>query len=184
MTCPLGRKASVIAVLALAGCLEVIPPTPAPARPQATIDASVDATWDAVIEVFASENIPIQTLDRSSGLLVAERVRVSRSDADRWASCGGVKHGLDPVREIHATHAAFNVLVRSRGEGSTARVTVHWISRNPNDPMRPDHVECETTNEWEAGLEARIKRTAESDPVPPGLSMKDQAGAPFIDVYD
>ena len=158
-----GRALSIAvsSLVLLGGCVKAVPPIVAPERPSVEVAAPFEETWISVIDVFASRNIPIQTLDRSSGLIVAAPSGVSGPDADRRASCGAVKHGLDPARKLRATHAEYNIVVRSTSAGSTVRVNVRWTSRNPSDPMRPDYSVCETTNLWEAELERLIRTSAE-----------------------
>lgn len=156
-----GAALTLIAACVVAACIKAIPPTVAPERPLATVTASFDATWNAVIDVFATNNIPIRNLERASGLIVAELSPVSPTDADRFASCGAIGHGIDPARQLHATHAEYNIVVRATSSGSTVRVTVRWTSRNPDDPMRPDLAICETTNVWETTLESAIRARAE-----------------------
>lgn len=156
-----GASCMLVVACTLAACIRTVPPALAPERPLATVSASFDATWNAVIDVFVTNNIPIRNLEKASGLIVAEFSPVPPANADRYASCGGIKHGLDPARALHATHAEYNVVVRAVSSGSTVLVNVRWTSRNPTDRMRPDLAVCSTTNVWEAMLESEIRARAE-----------------------
>ncbi len=147
----------LLTVAALAGCYKTIPPVLAPERPLLEIAASFDATWDAVIDLFAEQHIGIQLLDKPSGLIVAVPFEVPPDSAARWASCGGFKRGIEPEVIFLATHAEYNVRVRPRTPWSTIRVTARWTTRNPDDSGRPKETTCETTNVWESEFESLVR---------------------------
>ena len=151
----------LLTVAVLAGCYKTIPPVLAPERPVLEVAASFDATWDAVIDLFAEQHIGIQLLDKPSGLIVAVPFEVPPDSAVRWASCGGFKRGIEPEVIFLATHAEYNIRVRAPAPGSTIRVTARWTTRNPDDSGRPKEAVCETTNEWESGFESRVRAVAE-----------------------
>lgn len=155
------RMFRLLPLVVATSCIKTIPPTPAPERAPVPIKASFDATWNAVVEVFAAEHIPIQTLDKPSGLIVVTPDTVDSKSADRWASCGAIKHGIEPAMVIHATDVDYNIVVRAAGAGSTIRFNVRWTSHNEADPNRPDYVLCTTTNAWEIELEQKIRALAE-----------------------
>jgi hypothetical protein len=145
----------------MAGCYKNIPPVLAPERQILEVAASFDATWNAVIDLFAEQHIGIQLLDKPSGLIVAVPFEVPPDSAVRWASCGGFKRGIEPEVIFLATHAEYNIRVRARAPGSTIRVRAKWITRNSEDSGRPKEAVCETTNGWEAEFEGRVRAAAE-----------------------
>ena len=65
---------------AFASCsLKIIPlkgvyPTP---PVQQVVNKNFDDTWSALVDVFASKNIPIKIIDKSSGLIVSERISMN-----------------------------------------------------------------------------------------------------------
>ena len=147
---------AIAALLTVAACVKVTPPKPAPVRPTVQVAAPFAATWDAVIDLFASRNIPIQTLDRSSGLIVAQMSVVPHRGAPAWADCG-TRPALDQGTErIAPTHAEMNILVRSADPGSTVRATVRWTHLTTGSA-----IPCETTNVWGSALEEGIRTAAE-----------------------
>jgi len=98
------------------------------------LSASFDETWQAVIDVFAQSQIPIRTIDKSSGLIVADKLRFNLKNFEssytgpmgslvtsdyRFADCGNTS-----AIKYSPTFALFNAQVRSRGEGSTLRVNL------------------------------------------------------------
>ncbi len=75
---PIGLAASAFA------CLRYSPPAP---RAATRVGATMGATWDAVIDLFAARNIPIRSIERVSGIIVTDILSVG-DDGPRWADCG------------------------------------------------------------------------------------------------
>jgi hypothetical protein len=142
----------------LVGCLKAVPPVPPPPHSAMGIDASVSKTWDAVIDVFASKNIPIKTLDRSSGFIVAEEMRVGKPEGrgatSPYADCGS----YNKVPFV-PTHANYNIRVHGDSTRSTVQVTVFW--KDVYDAKTLAVVQCSTKGVWETDAEDEIKRLAE-----------------------
>jgi hypothetical protein len=122
--------------------------------PAATVHASFGRVWNAVIDIFADQNLPIRTIDRSSGFIATDdlRVAVEERTALRWADCG-----MDSFGAIPAGHATYNVVVRGDSITSIVRVTVRWtgIANNRNP------VECVSRGLWERDFEDEVKERAE-----------------------
>lgn len=72
------------------------------------VQADFDKTWQAVIATFAENTIPIKTLEKDSGLIVAEQSLVSYQSMDQVASCGTGSFVEVPSSGI----ATYNVFVR------------------------------------------------------------------------
>ena len=144
----------------LIGCASsgFIAPRPAPERTTTEIVASFDRSWDAVIDVFTKRNIPIATIDRTSGLIVASPLTVGAADGMLWADCGSVRTILGE-KPLPATRGEFNVLVRANGATTRVRVTVRWSSVSPSfvaaggEVLPGTNIACETRNVWEQQLE-------------------------------
>jgi hypothetical protein len=146
----------VLVLVSLAACTTYTAPTPAPERQPTAVVAPFDSTWQAVIDVFATRNIPIATIDKSSGIIVAQRLAVGATDALKYANCGVVET-LGQRAPYYATGGDFNVLVRSSGDGSTVRVTASWRSEGgERSPMA-----CQTTGQFETVLETSIRDAAQ-----------------------
>src|SRR5438132_5697412 len=93
------------------GC--VYPPsTTATPRSPTYVAASFAKTWDAVIDVFAERNIPLRTLDRSSGFAATDELGADGSA--RWADCGS-----------RAAISAQLVRRRERSEEHTSELQSH-----------------------------------------------------------
>jgi len=117
------------------------PPVPEP-REATPVNASMGETWDAVIDLFATRNIPIRTIERASGIIATDGLRVEYEEGAKWADCG--KHGRAHYRP---TTGIYNVLVRGDSTRSTVRTTVRWsyITLKLN-------LDCTSNYVWERGL--------------------------------
>ncbi len=143
------RLRSLVALIAVAACVS---PPGAPVPQQATaVTASFARTWDAVIDQFAAQNIPIHNMERASGFISTDALSVSPSDGLTWADCGKNIYGTIP-----ATHATYNVLVRGDSAKSTVKATVRWTAGAAGAL-----VECSTRGVWEGAIEAKILSRAE-----------------------
>jgi hypothetical protein len=174
------RAVVVVAFLAVtAGCQKVRyrTPLPQPERPATAVAASFEQTWNAVIDVFARNNTPIQTLEKASGFIVAERAVIPSTSVIDYdfalslADCGAVLHpSLRQWREYPPTAAKYNIVVRPKADGSsTVRVTAKFVSVISAVPLTifSGSRECESKGRYERETEAAIKRAAEDSDSPP-----------------
>jgi hypothetical protein len=143
---------SVAVLVTACGLPPMAPPVPVDAAP---VHASFDRTWHAVIEAFSERNIPVKTIERSSGFIATDRMTVTDGQKE-WADCS---------RVIYKTYvpefATYNVLVRGDSSQASVKVTVAWetIDESDGSAMR-----CNTKGAWEQGFQARIKTVAEGRP--------------------
>lgn len=143
----------VCAALSAACAPKVREPQPPTPREATLVNAPLDRVWIAAVDAFADRNIPISTIDRSSGIIVAAAsVRVDTSDAVKLADCGAVFNGMDWA-PIPPASASYNIRVRPDNAGATVRATVMWKTQLGN--------ECSTLHVWERLVEAAIKEKAE-----------------------
>jgi hypothetical protein len=138
----------------LSACLHTYePPPPAQPRDGTRVSASMGQTWDAVIDLFALRNIPIRTIERASGIIATEGLRVGPEGTLR-AYCG--KTGSE---QYYPTTAIYNVLVRGDSMSSTVRTTVRWSH------IDVDHnLDCTSNYTWELEFEHDVKTHAEAAP--------------------
>ena len=156
---------STFALVSLAGlslaCVQpgpVLSPAPASAREMKAVAAPFGRTWDAVIERFAEDNIPIRTLKRASGFVATESMTVPASmneEAD-WADCGTAPF----IGRLYPTAASYNILVRGDGARSSVKASVRWTTAVRSDASTSTR-ECTTTGNWEAAVEEGIAARAE-----------------------
>ena len=100
----------------LLGACANIPPTGYPPPAPVTISDSVAAVWPAIIDVITERQLPIQTVDRSSGLVQTELLRSYSAD---WWDCG--KHGAtrQPIAEREGVYAVLTISAVPRGGTQT-----------------------------------------------------------------
>jgi hypothetical protein len=137
----------------LPACYRYQPPPPAEPRDATSVNASMGETWDAVIDLFATRNIPIRTIERVSGIIATEGLSVDSADGLKWADCGRVG-----PRQIHANNAIYNVLVRGDSANSSVRATVRWGRLS----LKEGDLECASSYVWERGLEEDVMTRAEA----------------------
>lgn len=167
----------IAAVATLGTCVSYQPPqSPAP-REGTQATAPFDSTWSAVVSYFASRNLSIRTIEKASGIIVAEAGRADllanrpvQIDANGnhmyrngkpvlgapvYADCGTIKGPpVDPIT------GAFNVFVRANGAGSIVKASVRYTSQYLT-AAGPIAVECVSLGKWESELEALVKEQVE-----------------------
>lgn len=131
------------------------------ARDATPVSASFERTWRATIDVFAERNIPIATIDKTSGLIATTALSIDapKDTVLTWADCGATT-GIGGV-EFTATRATYNVLVRGDAPRSTVKVTVRWAFWQSFGAFGENSRDCVTKHVWERAAEADIKARAE-----------------------
>jgi hypothetical protein len=149
------RKLTVGLLFGVIGCMMPVPPGPPTPHAAMDIAAPVAKTWDAVIDVFASKNIPIKTMDRSSGFIATEEMSVPftpRTESP-YADCGKKMGIAQPP-----THANYNIRVKGDSTRSSVQVSVFWKDVNPAAGAA---TQCSSKGIWETEAEQEIKARAE-----------------------
>lgn len=160
------------AVLFAGACappLRYIPPKDPIARNAEPVAAPFDRAWDAVIDLFAREVIPIETLDRASGFVAASSsvirtvLPTDSTLARALADCGRLRGGYMPKDLVYPPESArYNVLVRSTGpQSSTVRVTAAFFGGYWAAPYHFTRLECSSTGDFESRFEKAVKEAAE-----------------------
>jgi hypothetical protein len=146
------RLPAALLILSLAAC--ITPPAPPAPRSGTPVSASFGRTWDATIDTFAERGISIETLDRSSGLIVpAGRTYAPGRDAAemmKYADCGGSR----PIGGFLPYSVKYNVIVR--GDSARSNVQVRAFYRTEKG------LDCSSKGLFESEAEANIKTKAEA----------------------
>ena len=106
----------------LAGC--------AVAPPQYTFDKSwsiehdYDKVWAAIIDILAEHNIPIQTIEKDSGLLVTEWI--SLGFPAKWMDTI-VDCGTAGILTVGNRSLRFNMVLREQGESSRLTINCNFM---------------------------------------------------------
>lgn len=144
------------------GCYRTVPPAPATLRAGTPVAAPFARTWLAAVDAFADKNMGIRTIDRSSGLIVADPVDVPANDAGTLADCGAAIVG--DIREaIRPTSATYNVRVRATADSTSSivLVTVRFV-HVATSPYGTAAADCSSTGAWETAFESAVKAKAET----------------------
>ena len=123
-----------------------------PEQSSTPVAASVDATWQAVLDVLASRGIPVRTLDREGGRIVTGPIAADPTRGPTWGDCGRVVEAW----ESKPTKGEVTVLARSQGLGSAIRVTTRWTATTWDVTQQ-----CDARGSWEQELEREVKQKAE-----------------------
>jgi hypothetical protein len=116
--------------LGLVACGQWQPPSPPAPRSGIVVETSFAKTWDAVIDIFSEKNIAIKTMDRTSGLIVAETANVEdnhykQPEIKLWNDCGG----WDANLRLYANTVTYNILVRGDSVRSTVKANFLWSKK-------------------------------------------------------
>jgi hypothetical protein len=140
------KRLLLVAVLGVITCAP--PPTLPPVQPVG-ISAPFSKTWDAVIDILSEQNIPVKTIDRSSGFAAAELATVDSDTMNHLADCGSqLKKFMVGFTGI----ARYNVVVRGDSTTSTVKVTAKFVS---------NHGDCSSRNVFENDFQGAVKARAE-----------------------
>lgn len=142
------RHAGVIC--SVAACSQV-PPRTYPSPEPATISASFERTWSAVIDHFAEKSVPIRTIEKASGIIVAEQLSVSSGYGQVIADCGMTAVGIP----WDVLSASYNVRVQGDTVRSTIRVTAMFR------PEIASTYPCNSRGNYERELMDFVKARAE-----------------------
>ena len=113
-----------VATLFLLGCA-VAPPKEFQVNPVVTIPGDFDAVWPAVVEYFATTNLPIKTIEKDSGLIVTEWFDASEKPGWGKEDKTLCDCGLAPkIVALQWNRGKFSVFVKQTSAGEIAlRVT-------------------------------------------------------------
>lgn len=136
------------AVLLTSSACVLTPPQLPPPRSAVVVHAGFDKTWDAVVDYFADQRMPIRTLERASGFIATDRMHLGSAQAEAWANCEEI------FFVPSADSGQFVVVVRPQGDtATTIRVTTEWTVENGS--------RCASRGVWESEAERTIAARAE-----------------------
>lgn len=156
------RRAIPIGITVLLAACAPQPPRPDVERDGTSVRAPMAKTWDAVIDLFARRNIPIKTIDRSSGLIVTELMQARSAESQSYADCG--TNAMSNAR-LGPTHGSWNILVRGDTATSVVKVTPRFVRQGESRVLfsgKQVVEDCSTTGILEGHLESEIKGLAEA----------------------
>jgi len=145
----------------LAFAIACAPPRTEPvAIAPAPIAAGFNQTWNAVMDVLSDENIPVKTLDKASGYLMAEVAGVGAGDEEKYADCGNSFLNALAMQGGGQMISRYNILVRGDSVASTVKVTATFVSGGGTSDANAKR--CASKGILEKQLQTDVKARAES----------------------
>lgn len=154
-----------ISLLALAfvllGCPTVIPPAEPPAPETYYIQAPFESVWPRVVGFFADSRVPIQTIDKSSGIIASSQFELPASRVEQWIDCGMSSDGVPTVKKLKDINnfprvlADFNVFIVPGRDSTGVRVNL-GASATARAPGGIVPVKCVSSGAFERALVAHI----------------------------
>ena len=150
---------ALVLCLALISCVG----SPAPAQYQfdnsRSFDASMGDVWEAIIEFFAANNLPISMIERDSGLIVLDDLRFSSDEEfNQYADCGVAAGDMGNLRQDSGI-GNMNLFIRERSTGN-AEVSVntrfHLLREVQTNMYLSKWFECVSTGALESVIFDRI----------------------------
>ena len=102
------KKIAILILLTVSACAK--PPEIHQVDKSKTFNDSFETTWSRVIQFFTSNNIPIKTIDKSSGVIYAEKLNGTKEEGERYADCG-----TPGIALILSTKISMNIFVQKLG---------------------------------------------------------------------
>jgi uncharacterized lipoprotein len=125
----------------------------------APIKAGFNQTWNSVVDILSEKNIPVKTLDKSSGYVMAEITGVSVGSEKGFADCGHTTMAslLLGGGEIGTVIARYNILVRGDSAASQVKVTATFVMDN-----KGHQTTCSSLGTFESQFQGDVKARAET----------------------
>jgi hypothetical protein len=141
----------VLGVGVTGGCVAA-PPETAPELKQAIVKAPADVAWQRVVTLFANASVPIQTMDKSSGLIVSGPMSLSGTQRKDLLNCS-----WSGITVNHQATMRFNVLVAALGDSSTIRINTTAIGVSYDINGNPVTQECNSNGTFEQMIISRVQ---------------------------
>ena len=120
------------------------------------VAADFDATWEGVIAYFAENNIPIATVEKDSGLIVATDERLASDNLKKLADCGGGIGGTPVTSQM-----SVNVFVRRKDlEVTSVQVNTRFSGTGVGLMNTTFQIDCNSNGTLETALLDRIEAKA------------------------
>jgi uncharacterized lipoprotein len=113
------------------------------------VNQPFEKVWTAVIETFSDMNLPIQNMEKASGLVVTDWIDFTQNQAwDRYTDCG--KIGM--TNAVQEKRGKFNVFVKKVSEESCeVRINALFsITELSNLTKTTSNAQCVSTGAFEA----------------------------------
>jgi hypothetical protein len=144
-----------IVTLAAIGCSHA-PLATAPA-PESIVHVTFDVAWLRIIAFFANANVPIQTLEKASGLVASQQLTLAPYQQSAWVACrssfGSVLTALASPGSTYTSN--FNVFARPVGDSTYVRVNF-LVTAFASTQHGPAPLNCASNGRFEQQLLASL----------------------------
>lgn len=82
---------------------------------------SIDKVWSATVETFAELNLPIDNMEKDSGLITTDWINLTGTGNKEYCDCGGLGLAIEEARR-----GKFNVFVKQVGSEVAVRVNCQF----------------------------------------------------------
>ena len=144
------RSAALLLFILLAGCATA--PKPHVFDPVARFTTDFDHAWSATIETFAEMNLPIQNMEKASGLVTTDWISFAGDANSGYADCGGTGLAIERDRQ-----GKFNVYVKTVEGSVDVRVTTTYRQMRSLGSSS-GWVNCQSTGQLEERIHGMIQQ--------------------------
>lgn len=102
----------MLLVIFFIGC--AVAPKPRVIENSFMVESNYDYAWTAVIETFSDLQLPIQNMEKDSGLISTDWIAFTKEQGKEYCDCGKVEFGLLGRDRV----GKFNVFVKKISENS------------------------------------------------------------------
>lgn len=114
-----------------------------------TVAVPLDDAWRAVVRAFAERNWPIKTIDKTSGVIATDWIRVP----EEYADCGSA-----PLLRKDGTRVVFNVLVLADGAARSSITVNTKFEQVRSIGGQVSVIECSSTGQVEGKVHAYVAK--------------------------
>lgn len=151
-------RVGVVLVGVVAAAASATAPSTHNVKRSTDVSLDFEATWTAVIDLFADRGWAIDNLDKHSGLITTDWMHLG-DDKDVYADCGGAG-----ISSVHGTQIRFNVRVKPAGDSTELTVNTKFRQLRSFDGVASE-VECASRGAVEAMVHEQVaSRTASRPP--------------------
>jgi hypothetical protein len=159
---------SLLIIAALTGCVPVgvyTEPATYDFNPTISLQGDYDEAWSAVVEYFAIASLPIQTIEKASGIIVSSWLDAT-SPEDPFCDCGtGEGVFIEGWRR-----GKFNVFLKETTPGNVElRVTCTYQQQRTIYVPSGNHEQiapCNSTGNLETALQEYVAAKLQNTPTP------------------
>jgi len=114
-------------------------------------EASYDDVWEAVIDVFAENDWPIQTLEKDSGIISTSRATMDKDS--NWSECDTGMFG-----NLRDKAGSFNVRVREVGSGQSSLTVTTTFEAGMSGIGGYERKPCVSTGQLEMQIQYLVRQ--------------------------